>query len=241
MPIAPLRVALLFSGEGEIATAVFQAWRSTQLYRVRPALAIASRRDAGGIVRLIQAGFPLNEIEIVDPQYYREEPEGFGRGILKACRERGVDVISQCDWDPPMPLSVSEAYGNTIIKNHPGPLDPGRLDFGGEGMRGRAVQCARILFVRMAKRDYWTDATVYLTSTGAVLGLATIPISENENPILLQERVLPKESRVYINVLGAFADGRVKEIVREHPLILPGEEEIFAEAKRMARMLFPCG
>lgn len=46
-----------------------------------------------------------------------------------------------------------------MINQHGGPLDPGRPDFGGRGMYGRRIHCARLYFVRATQRGFFTEAT----------------------------------------------------------------------------------
>jgi len=76
---------------------------------------------------------------------------------------------------------------------------------------------------------------------GAVLRKRVIPIQKDDDPISLQERVLPEEHLVQIETLEDFADGNVIEITRRTPLVFSGEEKVLAEAKKIAKMLFPKG
>ena len=184
------------------------------------------------------------DVVVINPQNF-EIPEAFGEAILQSCRARGVDFIGQYGWAVQTPPNVIEVYRNKMVNQHNGPLDPGRPDFGGKGMRGLATHTAVLYFARHIKRPFWTEATAQRVDVeydkGAVLASAALAIRPSHNPISLGNELLLLEHSLQIQILQAFADGRVQEIVRDQPLILPGEEEILIEAKRVGRLLFPRG
>lgn len=132
-----------------------------------------------------------------------------------------------------------------MVNQHPGPLDSGRPDFGGQGMYGLRVHAARLYFVQMVNRDYWTEATAQRVASeydkGAVLLAERVPILKNDTPETLQQRVLPVEHQVQIRTLKAFSEGNIPLFVREQPLIFPGEEKILEEAKKLAIEKYPKG
>ena len=152
-----LRVALLISGSGTTAQEIIRASKSGQLH-VEPACVIASHMHAGGIKRALQEGVPRKDILIIRRRDYSSR-EAFGEAILEACRKRAIDVVGQYGWMEKTPANVIEAYSHMMINQHPGPLDPGRPDFGGQGMHGLKVHFARLMFVRETGREYWTEAT----------------------------------------------------------------------------------
>jgi hypothetical protein len=53
--------------------------------------------------------------------------------------------------------------------------------------------------------------------------------------------VLPIEHQVQIETLQDFANGKVSEFVRDEPLVLPGEEKILDECKKLAIKMYPNG
>jgi len=57
----------------------------------------------------------------------------------------------------------------------------------------------------------------------------------------LQHRVLAIEHEVQIEALEDFAKGQVREVAREKPFVLAGEEDVLSEAKQTAVKLFPTG
>lgn len=224
--------------------AIIQACRSGRLRNVEPVCVIASRQDTGAIEKARVLGMRRGDVLVRRPKDYPNS-EAFGEAIIRACQARGVDFIGQYGWMVKTPSNVIEAYAGMMVNQHPGPLDPGRPDFGGEGMFGRRVHCARLYFVRTVKRDFWTEATAQRVAVeydkGALLKTRAIPILEDDDTMSLQEQVLPQEHALQIEVLDDFANGRVHEFVRKTPLVLSGEEAILAQAKRIAKALFPKG
>ena len=233
-----MRIALLISGSGTTATAILNAIKTGELAGVEPACVIASRPTAPGIERLAQAGFPKDKIYVASPR-----SETFGAEILRICSDNKVDFIGQYGWLAMTPESVIEQYKSMMVNQHDGPLDPGRPDFGGEGMYGLRVSCARLLFVRKTNHDFWTEATAQRVAVhfdeGSVVKTARVPILEKDTPETLAARLLPVEHQVEIDTLCDFANGTVKEIKREVPLVAPNEIEILRECKKEALLTYP--
>ena len=235
---------------------ILRAVKSGFLSRVEPALVIASKPEAGGIEKAISEGMSPDDVLVMKPKAYPSS-EDFGEKVIAHCKKRGVDFIGQYGWLPKTPANVIEAYAGMMTNQHPGPLDPGRPDFGGQGMYGRRVHCARLYFVRRTARPehrypedgYWqhffTEATCQRVALqfdqGAVLARMTIPINPNDTVESLQERVLPCEHTLQIETLLKFAGNRIEERTRPEPLVREEQYSILTEAKQIAGILFPGG
>jgi len=239
-----MRIALFISGGGTTMEAIVKATQNGTLKNVIPALVIASKENAGGISRAKNLGIKEEDILILNPKNFKTEEE-FGEEIIKECKKRKVDFIGQYGWMVKTPDNVINAYENKIINQHPGPLDTGRLDFGGAGMYGMRVHQARLEFVRKVNRDFWTEATAHRVTTnfdeGKIVKRKQVSILPDDTAEILQKRVLPIEYEVQIETLKDFSEGKVKEFYRETPLILPGEEEILKECKQLAIKMYPKG
>lgn len=240
-----LKIASLISGGGSTNHRIIQECKSGILQeKVKVALVIASKPGIKGIQRAIDEGISPKDVVVINPKDFQNSTD-FGKAILNECHVRKVDFIGQYGWMPKTPPNVIEAYSGMMVNQHPGPIDPGRPDFGGRGMHGRRVNCARLLFVRMVGRDFWTEAIAQRVAKeydqGKLLNKIVVPIFPEDDPISLQERVLPLEHQVQIKTLEMVADDDVKELNRPEPLIRPGEEKILEKAKRIACMLFPEG
>ena len=237
-----MRIALLISGGGTTAEAIIRACDSGKLTGVVPVVVVASKPDAGGIERLQKSGFPKEAIHIVVPRLF-ETREAFGEHLLRIFESAKVDFVGQYGWNPKTPANVIAHYRRMMTNQHPGPLDPGRPDFGGEGMYG--VICARMLFVRRTNREFWTEATAQRVAEhldeGAVLGRRQVTILPEDTVETLQARLLPEEHALQIEILQRFADGKVEELVRNEPLVRPEEYAILEECKKEAIRLYPNG
>jgi phosphoribosylglycinamide formyltransferase-1 len=215
-----MRIALLISGRGSTAEAIINACKTGKLKGVTPACVISSRE--------------------LSPKHFSSSEE-FGKAILKICADNKVDFIGQYGWLVKTPKNVIEAYQDMMVNQHNGPLP----EFGGDGMYGMRVHCARLLFARRVQRDFWTEGVAQRVAVefdgGAVLKAGRAPILENDTPETLAARLLPVEHEVQIAMLRDFVNGTVKEITRPEPLMRPGEEAILAECKKEAIMRYPKG
>ncbi|RJQ28348.1 hypothetical protein C4571_03800 [Candidatus Parcubacteria bacterium] len=239
-----MRIALFISGGGTTAGRIILASKSGKLEGVTPALVVSSKADAPGIGHVKDAGVAAKDVVVLRPHGFHSS-DAFGEAIIRECKKRGVDFIGQYGWLVRTPANVIEAFKGMMVNQHPGPLDPGRPDFGGRGMFGRRVHCARLLFVRAVNRDFWTEATAQRVAAnydeGMVLKRKQVLILPDDDVVSLQTRVLPVEYEVQIQALRDFANGAVQELQRETSLILPGEEPILEEAKRKAIEMYPAG
>lgn len=239
-----MKVALLISGGGTTAAAIIDACRNGSLTGVEPVCVIASSANAGGIKKARDLGIPDRDILIIDPKDF-DQARAFGQAIIAACRERAVDFIGQYGWMCLTPENVIKAYEGMMVNQHPGPLDPGYPDFGGKGMFGRRVHCARLLFVRQVARDYWSEATSHRVEkefdTGAIVRAVRVPIFPDDTPETLSARMLPVEHKAQIQTIRDFATGQVQEWVRPDRLVRPGEEFFLEEVKQQAIQLYPKG
>ncbi len=230
--------------------AILNACKSGVLSRVLPALIIASRPGIGGIQKALDAGIDEKDIVVIQRKDFVGaggfDENGFGEAILRECIKRNIDLISQNGWMVKTPPDVIKAYKNMMVNQHPGPIDPPRLGFGGQGMFGRRVHCAVLYFARTCGREFTcTEAVAQRVDidydAGAVLKRQEVKILKTDDVISLQEKVLPVEHQVQIATLQDFANGTVEELTRPTPLILSGEEQLLEEAKKVAVMLFPHG
>lgn len=239
-----MRIALLISGSGTTVEAIIRACGSGALEGVIPVCVIASKVGIPGIERAEKAGIAPQNIIVLKPADFSSR-EAFGEAIIAECKKRDVDFVGQYGWLPLTPPNVIAAYEGMIVNQHPAPLDPGRPDFGGKGMWGRRAVCARLLFVRRVQRDFWTEATAHRVTAeydmGAVVKATKVPILSEDDVASLYARLYPVEYETQIATLRDFVNGTVKEIVRDEPLVRPGEEGILEECKKEAMELYPHG
>lgn len=175
------RVLLAISGGATTANAVLDAKLHKQLEGIEIAGIMASNKkpDTGKRIRPHLEKYDFlqkKEIRLINP-YSFKNPDGsndrakYGQAIGEYMDEIGADAIAQLGFIPTMPQDVVER-ARWVINQHPGPLDPGRidagtreqLDFGGSGMRGSAVTVARMAYIWATGEEYWTESTVHFVT-----------------------------------------------------------------------------
>jgi len=239
------KLATLISGGGTTMQAIIEACQSHEV-PMEVACVVFSNSSAGGIEKARKLGIPNENIVVVDPNNFRGsdgkvDQDGFGQAILRELRKRGTTIVAQNGWLPLTPRIVIDEFPGMIFNQHPGPVP----EFGGKGMYGRRVHAARLIFVRMTKRDYWTEAIGQRVNKnydqGVVVKSARINILPEDTVEDLQKRVLPVEYQVQIALLKDVANGNIKEEKTREFLIKPGEEQVLFEAKKVAKLLYPHG
>ncbi|MBP7804865.1 MAG: hypothetical protein KA052_01420 [Candidatus Pacebacteria bacterium] len=240
-----MKIALLISGGGSTAARIISECRAGgRLEGVIPALVIASRPDAGGIQKAIDAGMAPENVIVIERKNF-PSPGSFGSAIVSECEKRGVEFVGQFGWMVLTPENVIERYKGMMINQHPGPLDIGRADFGGHGMYGMRVHATRLMFVQETGHDYWTEATAQLVGaefdSGQVIKTGRAPIMEGDTPESVAARLLPVEHEVQIEAISDFLHKNVRVVHRETPLVQPDEEKILESCKKKAIEMYPKG
>ncbi len=156
------RLALFISGGGTTAEAILTACKPDgQLENhINPVLVVASKPDIKGIERALNTGMITDENIVVLERKKFETPEAYGQALIKVCKERHVTLFGQYGWLVKTPENFLQAFPRGI-NQHPAPLCPGKPDFGGDQMYGRRCHLARLLFVRMTQRNFWTAAVAH--------------------------------------------------------------------------------
>lgn len=258
MKNSEIRTAIFISGSGTTADAVMQAVQNGELPHIRLAGVISSRADASGLEKAARRNVPTF---VVDRHAFNNR-EAFGAGILALMKRLDVDFISQNGWLPLTPTEVVEAYRGRIINQHPGPLDPGRPDFGGKGMFGSRVTAARLAYIWTVSVEPWTESTIHHVTSeydkGEIIRVLriTVPTSSEtitigqlqqqpdvlrETTLAVQRQLLPIEHQNVIDVLEALGSGDLPNFHRLDPLIDPTHESDLASAKEMSITVFPEG
>jgi phosphoribosylglycinamide formyltransferase 1 len=255
-----IRLAMLISGSGTTAQSVLSAWQKGKLPGIQPVLVLASRDDAAGIAKAKAFGVTT---AVVNPKRY-ESQRAFGEGVLGVLRKFRVTLVSQNGWLPLTPPGVIEAYKGKIINQHPGPLDPGRDDYGGKGMYGRRVAAARLAYAWMAGGENWTESTVHHVTRefdkGEIIRIEALPFPLPSGGVIsrlqLQERrdefagavddlakaLLPSEHMNVIAVLKEYGErGNFSQFVRKNVLVPASKRLMLAKAKEFAIQVFPNG
>lgn len=252
----PKNLAILISGNGTTAQATIEACQKNELKNITP-IVISSSAQAKGNERVNKLGI---EPIIIDKDTFSTRQD-FDNKLLKILNELQVDIISLQGWLPLIGKTIIQKYQGKIINQHPGPLDPGRADFGGKGMSTPyRTNCARIAYIWATHEDPWTESDTHFVTEQFDLGgiirieKMTIPAKRKKisigtlrkNPEELmqtthevQRAFYPIEHHNVIKTLQLFVNGTVTDYEREKPLIPKEHIAILEDAKKLAIELFP--
>lgn len=209
------------------------------------ACVIVSKPTAEGMEKAHKLGIPDQDIVVVSPAHYKlsngaKDPVAFGEALIEELQKRDVTVVTQNGWLPLTPKSVIEAYPGMFFNQHPG--NPSV--FGGEGMYGRRVHAAALLYHRMTDSNPWTYPVAQRVhpefDRGAVVRAEKVDILPTDTVDDLQERVLPVEHKLQIELLRDIASGNVVEMETDTFFVDPHQKAL-ALAKKLAVLLYPKG
>ncbi len=238
------QLGILISGGGTTMQAIIQACQTQVIPDVRIGCIITSSETAGGLIKARNLDIDQQNLVVIDPDNYREQTglvdqQKFGEALLTNLQKRHITVVTQNGWLPLTPLNVINAYEDNIFNQHPGPVP----EFGGKGMYGIRVHAARLYFAREVDREWKTLAIAQRVHSkfdqGAVVKLKEVDINRSDTPESLQDRVLPVEHQVQIELLKDVVNGKVKVIKNEISFVKPGEEELLERCKRRAIKDYP--
>ena len=260
----PERTAIMISGGGSTMEAVLKA----PIPGIEVVLVIATKLDAGGIGLAVKAGMPERNVVVMRKRDYSSE-EAYADRLIKLLDEYHVTLLCLLGCLVRIPDKVIRHLKGRVLNQHPGPLDTAveHYDFGGDGMHGKRVHAARLLFVAQSSVEPLTYATVHWIAPaaeaggkpeydrGVVVGEERVVIppqfvlaaGEGDSGLKwaadkLQMLVLPREHALVKETLRRVAEGPLKPIVHEpHWLVQPGQKSLLDKCKRKALELYPPG
>lgn len=196
---AAYRLGVLASGGGTNLQAILDRCASGQL-PARVAVVISNNSGSGALARARRAGVPTFHLS----GYTHPAPGALDRAIADTLNAHGVDLVVLAGYMKKLGPVTLGAYPNRILNIHPALLPA----FGGRGMYGLRVHEAVI-----ESGAKVTGATVHLVDEeydrGPVVAQRAVPVSPEDTPESLAERVLEVEHALYAEVIRLFAEGRV--------------------------------
>ena len=196
---APLRVAVLLSGEGTSLENLFEKIECGEL-PARIELVISSKADAGGLARARRRCVPAFAV----PRKQHPDVRDFNDRIHALLAAHPVDLVALLGFLSPFEV---RGYAGRVLNTHPA-LVPA---FSGKGFYGRRVHEAVL-----ARGCKVSGATVHLCDDeydhGPILLQEAVPVLEGDTPDTLAARVQAAERRLVpeaIRLLAARATGRL--------------------------------
>ena len=194
---APLRLAVLLSGEGTSLENLFERIEAGAL-PARVAVVIASKADAGGLARARRRGVPA----VAVPRKQYPDVGAFNDRIHEVLAEHPVDLVALLGFLSPF-LSRGRFDGR-VLNTHPA-LVPA---FSGKGFYGHRVHEAVL-----ARGCKVSGATVHFCDDeydhGPILLQEAVPVLEDDTPDSLAARVQAAERRIVPEAIRLVAEGRV--------------------------------
>ncbi|MBI4090402.1 MAG: hypothetical protein HY422_00055 [Candidatus Komeilibacteria bacterium] len=246
-----LRVALLISGGASTACRVITDWRAGAL-PIDVTCVISSRSTTKGIENVVKAGMPKDKVYLVRTKDHGGANEAFGRAIIDIFDKEGVDIFGQVGWMPTMPPNVLRQYKG--FNQHPVQLDPGRPDFGGKGMHGRAAIDAVRRFTIYAKVEPVIESTIHFVDEqldhGRIIKTLPMLFSREATTEQIQRALLPREHDNVVASLALLAKHHLdrepvlhisRRISTDYRLIRPEHFPLLEQAKQEAIANYPNG
>lgn len=239
------RLGILISGGGTTMEEIIKATTSEDIPDTEVACVIASSENAGGITKALRLGIREDAIVILKSKDFRNsegeiDREAFGKAMLKFLEKHNASVVTQNGWIPLTPNNVIEAFPKSIFNQHPGPPE----QFGGKGMRGRAVHAAVLEFQKRVGRIFPTAVVAHYVEKGldegSVVKHESVPVLPGDTAETLQKRALPAEHRVQIGMLNDYVRGEI-QICTPEIHIAKDELSILEQAKQIAVTQYPKG
>jgi phosphoribosylglycinamide formyltransferase-1 len=194
---APLRLAVLLSGEGTSLENLFEKIDAGEL-PAEVAVVIASKADAGGLARARRRGVPA----VAVPRKQYPDVAAFNDRLHEILAEHPVDLVALLGFLSPF-LSRGRFDGR-VLNTHPA-LVPA---FSGKGFYGHRVHEAVL-----ARGCKVSGATVHLCDDeydhGPILLQEAVPVLEDDTPDTLAARVQAAERRIVPEAIRLIAEGRV--------------------------------
>jgi phosphoribosylglycinamide formyltransferase 1 len=191
-------IAVLLSGSGRTLQN-FLDRIATGTLPVRITQVVASRPNVGGIDRARNAGLP---VEVVERKAF-PSVEAFSERTFALCRSSGAELVVLAGYL--QLLRIPDDYRLRVLNIHPALLPA----FGGKGMYGHHVHEAVLKYGAKV-----SGCTVHFVDDqydhGPVIAQSAVPVTDDDTPDTLADRVFEAECELYPRVIRAMAEGRVR-------------------------------
>ncbi|WP_456455228.1 phosphoribosylglycinamide formyltransferase [Thermovibrio sp.] len=190
-----MRIAVLASGRGTNFEAIAKAVKKGKI-RAELAVLIVDRKNIGAIERAERLG--VNWV-FIDP-YSFPSREAYDLKIVSILRHLKVELVCLAGYKKLLSEPFIDAFPKKILNIHPSllPSFPGLKPHWQATTYGVRISGATVHLV-----DKGVD-------TGPIVVQCAVPVSPEDTPESLSEKVLPWEHRIYPQAVKWFVDGRVE-------------------------------
>ena len=180
-------IAIFASGSGTNAEAIMEHFAASTTARV--ALLLSNRADAFALKRAERFGVPT---AVFSREEFRD-PEG---AVARLLKEHHIEFIVLAGFLWLVPDYLTARYAGRIVNIHPALLPK----FGGKGMYGHHVHEAVL-----AAGETQSGITIHLVNerydSGDILFQATVPVSPDDTPDSLADKIHTLEHRHFPTVI----------------------------------------
>jgi len=192
---AKKRLAILISGRGSNMRALVEAARQPD-YPADVVAIIASRPEAAGLAWARGQGLPAT---VIDHKAYASR-EAFDAAVDQVLVEAGVELVALAGFMRIQGADFVRKWQGRQLNIHPSLLPAFK------GLRPQAQALAAGVKI--------SGCTVHFVSDdldgGPIIAQAAVPVSEDDSPDSLAERILCAEHRLYPQALALVASGRAR-------------------------------
>ena len=190
------RVAILISGRGSNMAALIKAAAAPD-YPAEIALVISNRADALGLEKARASGVATL---LIESKPFGKDRAAFEAVLQSALDRHGIELICLGGFMRLFTAEFTQAWYGRMLNIHPSllPSFPG-LDPHGQALgAGVKLSGATVHFV------------IPETDAGPIVMQGAVPVSDNDTPDTLSERILEVEHRIYPEALRLLATGKVR-------------------------------
>jgi phosphoribosylglycinamide formyltransferase-1 len=194
-----MRIGILISGRGSNMVALLDAVRDGVVRDAEIALVVSDQPSAAGRLRARDRGIKTALVERKGRT--REEHE---REIIKALRERGVELVCLAGYMRLLSPRFVEEFRGKILNIHPSLLPA----FPGLDAQRQAI----------AHGVKYSGCTVHFVDEsldgGPIVTQRVVPVLDSDTPDALAARILNEEHKAYPEALALVCSGRYEVVGR---------------------------
>jgi phosphoribosylglycinamide formyltransferase-1 len=193
--VKKLRLGVLASGGGTNLQALLDACASPT-FPAQVAVVVSNVRTAFALSRAQKAGVPT----LVLPHQDAPSREAHDAQVAATLLEHQVELVCLAGYMRIVGKSLLAAFPQRIVNIHPAllPAFPGL-----HGPRQALAHGVKVAGCTVHFVDEGTD-------TGPIIAQAAVPVLPGDTEESLSARILVEEHRLYLDVVRALAEGRVK-------------------------------
>lgn len=189
------RIGVLLSGRGSNFEALADSVAAGRIAHAEISIVLSNREDAPGIAKAKARGIEARAIASSGL-----EREAYDRLIVKALREKQVELICMAGYMRMVSAYFVTEFRNRILNIHPSllPAFPG-------------LEAQRQALEHGVK---FTGCTVHFVDerldAGPIILQAVVPVEDGDTPETLAARILREEHRIYTEAVRIVLDGRYR-------------------------------